>query len=424
MNLNKRSPFLKNFIALFTGSAVAQLIPIVLSPVLARIYSTEDFALFGIFYSTLLMLSVIAAAKYEVAIVVPKSESESRKITMVSAIASLSVFVLLAIVSMLFSDAFVDYVDNQKIRPWIPLILIGVLITGLYQSTSYWLIRRAKFKDLAINKVSQRVFEGASNLVLGSAKQGFGLIVSDLIGRFFMLIVSVFQIRKDVARIIKEPKRGIWKMAKRYRQYPLNFAPSSLVNSMGTHLPLIFVSNAYTVAVVGSFNFSKYILTAPIGFIGQNLSQVFLERISQKRRDDKPIFKDLNRLTGFLALTSLTFVLPLIFFGPWLFTFVFGSQWEMAGEFSQILAIAIGIRFVVSPTSGLLLALGKVKLVSIWQWTHFLLVLTLVPVSKLNWEIESFLIYFACIEIASYILYGGFIYCAAAINDRNLTAVS
>ena len=110
-------------------------------------------------------------------------------------------------------------------------------------------------------------------------------------------------------------------MAKRYRQYPLNFAPSSLVNSMGTHLPLIFVSNAYTVAVVGSFNFSKYILTAPIGFIGQNLSQVFLERISQKRRDDKPIFKDLNRLTGFLALTSLTFVLPLMFLGPWLFYF-------------------------------------------------------------------------------------------------------
>jgi O-antigen/teichoic acid export membrane protein len=424
MNLKKRSPFLKNFIALFTGSAVAQLIPIALSPVLARIYSTDDFAVFGIFYSTLLMLSVIAAAKYEVAIVVPKSESESRKVAMVSAIASLFVFVLLAIVSMLFSDAFVDYVDNQKIRPWIPLILIGVLITGLYQSTSYWLIRRAKFKDLAINKVSQRVFEGASNLALGSAKQGFGLIVSDIIGRFFMLIVSVFQIRKDMAKIIKEPKRGIWKMAKRYRQYPLNFAPSSLVNSMGTHLPLIFVSNAYTVAVVGSFNFSKYILTAPIGFIGQNLSQVFLERISQKRRDDKPIFKDLNRLTGFLALTSLTFVLPLMFLGPWLFTFVFGSQWEMAGEFSQILAIAIGIRFVVSPTSGLLLALGKVKLVSIWQWTHFLLVITLVPVSKLNWEIESFLIYFSCIEIVSYILYGGFIYYAAAINDRNLTAVS
>ena len=58
------------------------------------------------------------------------SESESRKVAMVSAIASLFVFVLLAIVSMLFSDAFVDYVDNQKIRPWIPLILIGVLITG------------------------------------------------------------------------------------------------------------------------------------------------------------------------------------------------------------------------------------------------------------------------------------------------------
>ncbi len=170
MNLKKRSPFLKNFIALFTGSAVAQLIPIALSPVLARIYSTDDFAVFGIFYSTLLMLSVIAAAKYEVAIVVPKSESESRKVAMVSAIASLFVFVLLAIVSMLFSDAFVDYVDNQKIRPWIPLILIGVLITGLYQSTSYWLIRRAKFKDLAINKVSQRVFEGASNLALGSAQ--------------------------------------------------------------------------------------------------------------------------------------------------------------------------------------------------------------------------------------------------------------
>ena len=54
-----------------------------------------------------------------------------------------------------------------------------------------------------------------------------------------------------------------------------------------------------------------------------------------------------------LAAVAIAVLLPLSFWLEEIFAFVFGSQWRLAGSISAILLPLIGIRFVVSPISGI-----------------------------------------------------------------------
>ena len=49
-----QSKFFKNFLILFKGSFLAQLIPLFFSPIIARIYTPEQFGILALFVSIVL----------------------------------------------------------------------------------------------------------------------------------------------------------------------------------------------------------------------------------------------------------------------------------------------------------------------------------------------------------------------------------
>lgn len=67
--LKPKSDFSRNVITLMT---IAQSIPIATSPILTRIYTPEDFALFIAITS---ILATIANGRYELAIMLPKKDA-------------------------------------------------------------------------------------------------------------------------------------------------------------------------------------------------------------------------------------------------------------------------------------------------------------------------------------------------------------
>ena len=59
-----KSDFIKNILELATGTSIAQFIPILISPILTRIYTPEDFGLFALFIAITVMFGSIANGKY------------------------------------------------------------------------------------------------------------------------------------------------------------------------------------------------------------------------------------------------------------------------------------------------------------------------------------------------------------------------
>jgi O-antigen/teichoic acid export membrane protein len=53
----------KNVLTVMTGSVIAQLIPIILTPVLTRIYTPKQFGTYGFLFAVIVMLAIVATGR-------------------------------------------------------------------------------------------------------------------------------------------------------------------------------------------------------------------------------------------------------------------------------------------------------------------------------------------------------------------------
>lgn len=416
----QHSTFLRGFFALFSGSAIAQLIPLGLAPFISRFYSVEDVALYGLFFSLVSVFSVVAGGRYEMAIVLPKTDTESTRLVHVTFLISFLSAAFSLVFVLVFKNFIGNWLNNQNIVEWLWLLPPVIFLVGCFQAINIWLIRKKRFKDSAWNKVLQRLAEGVGILGFGLAGMGFGLIVSDFFGRLAMLLIGLKQTIKQGFLEVQWDLKANKVLMNAYKDYPLHFSLSSLANAAAMQMPLLFISNGYSVLIVGLFNLMKQVLSTPIAFISRNISSVFLERLSEKWRNNQPIRTDLIKLTLLLMAIASSFVLPLLLFGEELFSLIFGEKWRIAGKFAQIMCISFALRFVVSPLSSLLNAINKISIASYWQWSYFLAMLLLLPMLRFDLSIERYLLIYCSLETLLYIIYWFLIYKQAVNHDRTL----
>ena len=111
-----KNEFSKNTLSLISGSIVSQAIPAALAPILTRIYTPEDYGLFAIYASLTALFTTIATAKYDAAILIPKSDKEAINIMMISVIMTFIISLFSFIIILIFNQDIVDFVKKPEIR--------------------------------------------------------------------------------------------------------------------------------------------------------------------------------------------------------------------------------------------------------------------------------------------------------------------
>jgi lipopolysaccharide exporter len=86
----KKNDFAVNVLKLISGTALGQMITVLVSPLLARIYAPEDFGLLAVYISIASILSVIISLRYETAVVLPEDDNQAMDLVL---LASLVAFV-------------------------------------------------------------------------------------------------------------------------------------------------------------------------------------------------------------------------------------------------------------------------------------------------------------------------------------------
>ena len=75
-NTTLKNSFLKNIVLVVSGTALAQLISILFTPILTRLYSPESFGVLGSFNAILSFILPLAALNYPASIVLAKDNFE------------------------------------------------------------------------------------------------------------------------------------------------------------------------------------------------------------------------------------------------------------------------------------------------------------------------------------------------------------
>ncbi len=136
------SEFARNVGTLMSGTAIAQAIPVLVSPILSRIYSPDDFGILALFMAISIVISVISTGRYELAIMLPEEKRDASNILALAVILTFFTSIVTLILILILKGFIADFFDEPGIENWLYLIPLVVLFTGTYNTFNYWSTRR------------------------------------------------------------------------------------------------------------------------------------------------------------------------------------------------------------------------------------------------------------------------------------------
>jgi O-antigen/teichoic acid export membrane protein len=414
----RKSSFIKDILTLFTGNAIALFVPVMLYPVLSRMFTTADYAVFGLYSSIFAFLEIASVGRYDFAIVMPKKDTDAINLVagglLISVFYSLFIFVFL----FLFKDLIALKLNNVFLANWLLWLPLGLFFISVSKLCNAWLIRAKKFKAASVNKASQKIAESSAQMGFGFLRKGNGLVLGDIAGRLFNALFSIYQAVKYGLDRAKISSFSIKQNLRLFLEFPKYGILPAMLNTLGGMLPVFIISMYYSVEVSGNFNFSRIILSVPFALIAAGISQVLMQQVSSKRNERESIIDEMYSLAIKLFGISVIGSVVIYFIGPFIFELVFGAKWRTAGEYTSILILSTAISLVVSPFSVLLPVLGRIKWGSYWQIAYFLLVSILWFLGDMS--IIHFLVILVVIDLVSYLVYGFIIAKAVLEYEKDL----
>lgn len=337
---------------LVSGTVIAQVVAICLTPIITRIFSPEIYGVASVFFSIVTIITVFSCLRYELAILLPEDDKDAGALFLTCLLILICVSLVCIPVLFLFGDLIAELLGNAAVKNYLFLIPIAVFIDGLYIALRYWNTRRKRFGTQATTQALQSV--SSNGLKLGFGAVGLvnpgSLIGGQIIGHGLgMLIILVQVIRCDFALIRSSISwENIRVQMVKYKKFPMYNIWGAFLNTISWQIPVFMLTAFFSSTVTGLYALGMTMVQLPMGLIGSSISQVFLQRASIAKHNNT--LSDLARDTCsvLVILSVLPFALLSILGGD-IFGIFFGPEWAEAGVYVQILGLWAMVWFVTSP---------------------------------------------------------------------------
>ena len=393
-----RSELLVNTSILISGTALAQLIPILLQPLLRRYFPPEFFGAYTVYLSIVGILLVVSSLRYELAIILPRKDKEAAGVFFLAIIINLLFNILLLVIILALNEKIMAFLNlGEDYGHYLYLVPLGTFLFSSYQSINYWLIRKKRFFQISVNKFVRRGFEGAAQIGSNFLKISHGLIYGDLTGHVANVTYGIFQAVRSGLSVRMFSRVKIRYVSAKYAEYPKYNLVPAFMSACSYLLPAILINKFYSSEYTGYFDLSKLLLSVPLSLISASIANVLLQRISEKDKLKTSIRKDLISILAFVFAAATLEVVIIKLWAEEIFSLFFGPGWEVSSAISKILIWAFAYNFIVASFSSIYISLKKIKLLSFWQLLYFLSILSL---SFFNYlPFNSFLRVYTLIEI-------------------------
>lgn len=370
--------FVRNVVLVASGTAGAQAITMAFSPIITRLYGPEAFGLLGAFTATLGIVMPIAALSYPIAIVLPKSDDDAKAIAKLSFRIAFIIALLLSAILLIAGNEIAALLGMEAIAGFMLLIPVAMFFNALQQIMQQWLIRKKQFKVTARIAVSQ-------SLILNSSKVGVGwfyplgavLIALATLGNALYAVQLWFGAKKwadQDGKIDKVAKSiSLKEVAYKHRDFPYYRAPQVFINALSQSLPVLMLASFFGPAAAGFYAIGRTVMGMPSTLIGKAVSDVFYPKIAEAANSHQDVHKPIFKATAALAAVGIIPYGAVFLFGPWLFEFVFGEEWFVAGEYARWLAAWLYFAFMNRPSVAALAVLNMQRMFLIYEIVSLLL---------------------------------------------------
>lgn len=349
--------YMRGFLQLAGGNMIGQVLALVCSPLLTRLYTPEQFGVLGLYMAVVGVASVVTALRYDFAITLPADRRESTAVVKLSILmVVLFTFVFSCVVYRWGGGFFRNERAGGSFEIEYFLVIVSVFLVGLFNILRYVNLRENQFAIIGKSRILQVVSSLVAQVFLfplGALGLVLGQLANQLTG-----VVVLLRRGEGIRSTCEISGKELLEVAYRYRRFPLVSTWASLLNRISVQLPAFFLAYGFGAYSVGMYVLVNRVLKAPSGMIVGSLNSVFISRAS-KAGDDGELLGIVRKLHGVLAGCCLPFLVLFAVVAPDTFSMLFGENWREAGYFARWMVIPIYYSLTVSPIASVFSIIEK-----------------------------------------------------------------
>lgn len=396
MRLNK---FIGDSFLMILSSGIAQVILIITTPIITRLYSPAEFGEFTIFSNIAMILIPIINARYDLLIVNAKNDRSANILSQISFLISLLILLILipilAISAWLYPNFILDFI-------FIIFMLFLVSLTNIF--TNY-LNKERKYKVLSLINVFRAGSMALLQIIFGLLSLGsLGLIIGFSLSYITGITLGYKTFKKhfNIVRN-KEETKALFLENKNQLVYS---TPSILLNSLSFSVVVFFIGILYTNTEVGIYGMAIRVLGIPVTIISLGLSKIFMQQANDYYIERGNFRNLLLKFSSTLVIVSIILYVPLYLFSEELVNILLGHSWVDAITVIKIVIPLFVIRLIVSTVSLSVIVLQKQQLELILQALFLIGTTVTFVISKmLNLTFLNFVSINTAVLIVSYMIF-------------------
>ncbi len=362
-SIKPKSEFSSNVLVVMIGTVLSQALPIISSPLITRLYDTNQFGIFATYAAIVGILSSISSLRFELAINLAKSDFQSYLTSVLSIIFNL-IFSIIVLILLILFECIILTALKIETDNFVYFIPISIFIIGIFRTINFIKNRDKCFKDLSKSKIIQSSGTVISQISFSQLLNNFGLIFGGLCGQFIstLYLISTFDLKYYYKNFKSLKFKALFSTFTRYKKFAFYQTPSTLLESVSAQLPIFLLGYFYSPIIVGLFALSQRVIRMPIMIVAGSFGEVMRQKASEDYSSKGNARDTFLKVFKKLLLISLIPFIVLMIFSPSIFSFVFGSEWHEAGVYARILTPIFWMSFIVSPVSVIIIIAQKQEL--------------------------------------------------------------
>jgi O-antigen/teichoic acid export membrane protein len=347
----KKGSFSADFLVLFSGKTVEQLVPFLFAPVITRLFTETDVAVRANFLALVGMISIAAAGRYDRAIVLPAEKRKAMNLFMLGTWLTLIVSVLSLVIC--FFPAQVDaFYQEGVLSEYLILVSLAVALTGFNNIFTEWLVREKKYRAVTTSGIARSTFSNLFTITFGYYMWGVsGMIFGWIIGMLVPLVMMYISSRNSLDFKLTDYK-GMKETAKEFRDFPLITGPHAFVDQLFSQFILFaIITREFGLVELGYFFMMWTLLQASMRAVGGAVGQLYFKEASDRHAQGLDVTHAFFRSVKIVAFFAIPACIVVLFFGPDLFGWYLGGKFTRSGIYAQVMIIPLFINFIISPVS-------------------------------------------------------------------------
>jgi len=332
---------LKHAATLSVGNGIAQLISLAGLAMLAHLYTPAQFGLFAIVTGVATVASVAAACRYDMTILLPRSDERARLALFTAlTLAALSTVWLALLVGVLNVFTEIGWTNY-----WLEIAILTFSIATV-QTFNVKRNREKRYQNTVLVQILRSIGIVGSSALLW--RQPDGLIHGYVLGSVGALLITLaieYRVEKRMPKCFPPRRLVFWlRRHAKFFQYTL---PAVLVGSFSSQLPVFLIAAFFGPQGAGYYSFINRTVMAPVSLISGSLKVVFMREIAHMMAIRRPLVPAIaaltRRLSGFSALAAACFVTFCLLDG---YRLVFGEEWAALDALAIVLTPVLAVSFV------------------------------------------------------------------------------